>query len=254
MYWVLWLLFGLAIELIYCIFALPKIYRHALKAIGGSGKNRTLGALVFDVCLSTPLFLLVFTVATFAYQVKGGFRMGSGAAPFVVWTLFVFVGALVVLFGVLLALIKKGESNGEKIDLRFVLPKSKLRQKDKLYRAIYVLFVIAVLIASLMMGLCYDYATITLGTKAAGYLLVGLLAVEALIIAVVERKKLRGLKDVLPRSLIPLLAAFVVMYIMLVIIPEQIVDWVLLACGVAVLFAVAVFWLCSLVMRKFFSK
>lgn len=249
----LWLLIGLTLVAIYSTLALPKIYKSALRAIAGAGKCKALYALEFAALLSAAAFLLVFTVATFAYQCACGLKVGLGkAAPFALWTIFVFIGVFALLFCLIMVLVKRGAYSEGKIDLKFILPKIKLNKTDKLSWVFDILFAIAILMGSVMLALMFDYGIYALfGAKLSKRLVLLIIISEIVLITILERKKLKKLKDVLPRTIIPILLGFIAFYVVLVAASEQLIEWIFMVGGSSLIFDIALFYIWSLIVRNF---
>ena len=251
MYWVLWLLIGLMLVAIYSICVLPKIFHSALAAIKGAGKYKVLYVLEFAALFSAAVFLFVFVIATFVYQCVGGLEVGAGrAAPFVVWTIYVFVVVMAVTFIVGMTIKSEGES-GEKIDLRFMLPTIKINLSYKIGVVFDILFAVLLIVASVMMALFFDYAMLRLfGTAMSKRLLLVLIGVEICVIAVIERKSLKKLLKNLPKTIIPLFVAFALYYIVLLTASREAVEWIFVVGGSALFIAIVMFYVWSLISRR----
>lgn len=256
MYWILWLIVGLTLVAIYSTFVLPKVYRNVIGAVSGPDKKRFLYILALAALISAAVFLFVFVVATFICQCVQGLKVGHGkAAPFQIWTIYVFIGTAALLF--MLGAIKYrvgGEGEG-KMGLRFLLPKFEIDATNKFGLMFDIMFGAAIVVASFMLALFFDYALLELfGSSKSKMILLLLIVLETALIAVAERKKLKNFKDFLPRTVIPLFVAFVIFYVLLVAVSSDVVEWIFVVGGSALFVAIAFFWTWSLVARKFKIK
>lgn len=249
MYWVLWMILGLITVEIYSAFVLPKVLRSA-QPIFGAGKHKVLYVIKLSALMSIAVFMLVFVITTFVCQCIGGLKVGSlKAAPFAVWTLYVFLGVALVLFLIGMIVCKK-EDKDKKLELGFILPKFKVN-KDRTQLAINVLFAVALCIASLMMALFLDYIIIRLFKAALGKrLLLLMLVAEIAIIAAIEYKKLRKIKEILPKTVILLFVLWAALYVVLTVASSETIEWIFLVGGAMVFAAIAMFWTWSLIERK----